>query len=113
MKRGVHGPMPLTGRAYAGRISGRNDARLARFLDRATGFGSISLRLLAWRAKRMAAGRSSPRVVVQPPSSRSANKNMNVNGPTRAERDRLDEVLAASAQVQGPESHGTQEVQHG
>ena len=37
MKRGFHGPTPLSGRAYAGRISGRNDARLARFLDRVTG----------------------------------------------------------------------------
>jgi len=31
------GAPPLTGHAYAGRISGRNDARLARYLDRATG----------------------------------------------------------------------------
>ncbi len=31
------GALPLTGRAYAGRMSGRNDARLERFLDRVTG----------------------------------------------------------------------------
>ena len=31
------GALPLTGRAYAGRISGRNDAHLERFLDRITG----------------------------------------------------------------------------
>ena len=31
------GALPLTGRAYAGRISGRTDARLERFLERITG----------------------------------------------------------------------------
>ncbi len=38
---------------------------------------------------------------------------MKISGPTRAERDRLDDTLAAAAQVQGPETHGTEEVQSG
>ncbi len=47
------------------------------------------------------------------PGSRSANESMNISGPTRAECDRLDDVLAAHAQVQGPEIRGTEEVQRG
>lgn len=46
------GAPPLTGRAYAGRISGRNDARLGRFLDRVTGsatpFGTARVACLVY-----------------------------------------------------------------